>query len=238
MELYAQLDREQPGKNLFFSPTSISLALAMTAAGPRPDRPRWPRCCTSTPTWPGPRPLSSAPGTMERGGRSGRTNSAWPIGCGGRRAIAIRPEFLALTRQQYGAEMQLLDFAQAEAASREINRWVEQQTNDKIKDLIPAGSLDADPAGADQRRLLQGRLGEPFDKRNTHEEDFTVSAEEKVKMPLMHQKTKFGYAEEETFQALEMPYAGRELSMVVLCRRRRTACRSWRRRSRSRSSPR
>ena len=110
-----------------------------------------------------------------------------------------------------------MDFAQAAAASREINHWVEQQTNDKIKDLIPPGSLDA------LTRLVltnavyfKGDWVQPFDKQNTREEDFTVSAQEKVKTPLMHQQTKMGYAEEETFQALEMPYAGRELSMVVL----------------------
>ncbi len=63
---------------------------------------------------------------------------------------------------------------------------------------------------------FKGDWVQPFPKRNTHEEDFTVSAQEKVKVPLMHQQAMMGYAEEETFQALEMPYAGRELSMVVL----------------------
>ena len=97
----------------------------------------------------------------------------------GQKGYPIRPEFLALTRQQYGAEMLLLDFAQAEAASREINHWVEQQTNDKIKDLIPPGSLDA------LTRLVltnavyfKGDWVQPFDKRNTREEDFAVSAQD------------------------------------------------------------
>ena len=107
--------------------------------------------------------------------------------------MPFRPEFLALTRQQYGAEMRLLDFAQAEAASREINRWVEQQTNGKIKDLIPPGSLDA------LTRLVltnavyfKGDWVQPFDKQNTREEDFAVSARAKVKTPLMHLKSKTG----------------------------------------------
>ena len=64
----------------------------------------------------------------------------------GQKGYPIRPEFLVLTRQQYGAEMTLLDFvAQTEAARREINQWIEQQTNDKIKDLIPAGALIGSP---------------------------------------------------------------------------------------------
>jgi serpin B len=135
----------------------------------------------------------------------------------GQKGYPIRPEFLALTHQQYGAEMLLVDFAQAEAASREINHWVEQQTNGKINNLIPPASLNA------LTRLVltnavyfKGDWAQPFDKRNTREEDFTVSAQAKVKVPLMHQQTKMGYAEEETLQVLEMPYADRELSMVVL----------------------
>ena len=63
---------------------------------------------------------------------------------------------------------------------------------------------------------FKGDWVQPFDKQNTQDEDFSVSAQEKVKTPLMHQQKKMGYAEEETFQALELPYAGRELSMVVL----------------------
>jgi serpin B len=94
---------------------------------------------------------------------------------------------------------------------------VESQTNGKIKDLIPPESL-----GAMTRLVLtnavyfKGDWVQPFQKRNTREEDFTVSAQEKVKVPLMHQQMKMGYAEEGTFQVLELPYAGRELSMVVL----------------------
>ena len=219
VDLYAQLDREQPGKNLFFSPTSISVALAMTAAGAR------------GPTQSGmanvlhldadlPQAHAHYHQLLEQWNAVGAkrayqlrvANRLW-----GQKGYPIRPEFLTLTRQQYGAEMLLLDFAQAEAARAEINRWVEQQTNDKIKDLIAPGSLNA------MTRLVltnavyfKGDWVQPFGKQNTREEDFAVSAQEKVRTPLMHQRTRLGYAEEETFQALELPYAGKELSMVVL----------------------
>jgi len=135
----------------------------------------------------------------------------------GQQGSPIRPEFLALTRQQYGAEMLLVDFAQAEAAGRTINQWVQQQTNGRIQNLVPPGSL-----GILTRLVLtsavcfKGDWVQPFDRRNTREEDFTISAQKKVKLPLMFRKATLGYAEEQTFQALELPYAGRELSMVVL----------------------
>ena len=219
VDLYAQLDREQPDNNLFCSPTSISLALTMAAAGAHgPTQAEMAKVLHLDAD------LAQAHAhyhqLLEQWNAVGEkrayqlrvANRLW-----GQKGYAIRPEFLALTRQQYGAEMLLVDFAQAKAASREINHWVEQQTNDKIKDLIPPELLDA------QTRLVltnavyfKGDWVQPFNKRNTREEDFTVSGQQKVKVPLMHQQASMGYAEEETFQALEMPYAGRELSMVVL----------------------
>jgi serpin B len=219
VELYAQLDREQPGKNLFFSPTSISLAMAMTAAGARgPTQSEMAKVLHLDAD------LAQAHARyhqlLEQWNAVGEkrayqlrvANRLW-----GQKGYPIRPEFLALTRQQYAAEMLLVDFAQAETASREINHWVEEQTNGKIKDLIPPESFNA------LTRLVltnavyfKGDWVQPFQKRNTREEDFTVSAQEKVKVPLMHQQTKMGYVEEETSQVLELPYAGRELSMVVL----------------------
>ena len=220
VDLYAQLDREQPGKNLFFSPTSISIALTMTAAGARGQtesemakvlhldadmakaHAHYHRLLEQ---W-------NAVG-QKRAYKLCVANRLW-----GQKGFPIRPEFLALTRQQYGAEMLLLDFAQAEAACWEINHWVEQQTNDKIKDLIPQGAID--PRNTvlvlTNAVYFKGDWVQPFDKRNTREEDFAVSAQTKVKAPLMHQRATMGYADEETFQTLELPYAGRELSMVVL----------------------
>ena len=63
---------------------------------------------------------------------------------------------------------------------------------------------------------FKGDWVSPFNKRGTQDQDFSVSAQRKVNTPLMQQKASFGYGEEETLQALEMPYAGRDLSMVGL----------------------
>lgn len=219
VDLYAQLDREQAGKNVFFSPTSISLALAMTAAGARgPTQSEMAQVLHLDAD------LSRADAHYhqllqqwnatepKRAYQLRVANRLW-----GQKGFTIRPEFLALKRQQYGAEMLLLDFAQAVAAAQEINQWIQQQTNDKIKDLVTPDVL-----GAQTRLVLtnaiyfKGDWLAPFDKRNTRDEDFAISAQAKVKVPLMHRKGSMGYAEEETFQALELSYAGRELSMVVL----------------------
>jgi len=187
VDLYAQLDREQAGRNLFFSPTSISVALAMTAAGAHgPTQSEMASVLHLDAN------LAEAHAhyhrLLEQWNAVGEkrayqlrvANRLW-----GQKGYPIQPEFLALTRQQYGAEMQLVDFAQAAAASQEINHWVEHQTNDKIKDLIPPGSLNA------LTRLVltnavyfKGDWVQPFDKRNTREEDFAVSTQQKIKLPL------------------------------------------------------
>jgi serpin B len=219
VDLYARLDRAQPGKNLFFSPGSISLALAMTAAGAR-----GPTQAEMAAVLHLDADLTQAHARyhqlLEQWNAVGQkrayqlrvANRLW-----GQKDYPVRPEFLALTRQQYLSEMRLLDFAQAEAASREINQWVTQQTNGKIQNLITPAALDV------RTRLVltnavhfKGDWVTPFDKRNTRDEDFTLAVQKKIKLPLMQRKGTMGYAEQPTFQVLEMPYAGRELSMVVL----------------------
>ena len=219
VDLYVRLDEQQPGKNLFFSPTSITMALAMTAAGARGQ--------TQTEmakTLHLEEAMAQAHvyyhKLLQQWNADGEkrpyqlhvANRLWGLA-----SYPIRSEFLALTRQQYDAEMTLLNFADAEGAGREINQWVEARTNNKIKHLISPGAL-----GALTRLVLtnatyfKGDWVKPFDTKGTQEEEFTVSAERKVSVPLMHQTAAFGFAEEETLQLLEMPYAGRDLSMVVL----------------------
>jgi serpin B len=135
----------------------------------------------------------------------------------GQRGEAIRPEFLKLTREQYDAPMELLDFAESEAARRKINGWVEDRTDGRIKELLSSQDIN------NFTRLVltnavyfKGKWARQFNAHCTHDEDFTISAKRKVKVPLMQQTAAFGYVEEDTFQAMEMSYEGNELSMVVL----------------------
>ena len=156
VDLYLQLDREQSDKNLFFSPTSVSLAMAMAAAGAHGQTQ-----AEMAKTLHLDEDLSQShayyrrllgqwnAGGIKRPYQLRVANRLW-----GERGFPIRPEFLELTRQEYGAEMGLVDFAQPQAASREINAWVEKQTSDKIKDLIPPRRRRPDPPGADQRHLF------------------------------------------------------------------------------------
>jgi serpin B len=135
----------------------------------------------------------------------------------GQQSYEFLPAFLKLTRNQYGAELAELDFRQAERARQEINKWVEQQTQQKIVNLLPAGVL-----GPDTRLVLTnaiyflGGWDEEFSKDLTKDEPFFVTPRQAVVAPLMTQTGRFRYSETQELQVLEMPYRGREISMVVL----------------------
>jgi serpin B len=140
-------------------------------------------------------------------------NALW-----GQRDYGFLESFQKTIREHYGAALHEVDFRNAtEAARRTINAWVEEQTQEKIRDLIPSGVLDA------RTRLVltsaiyfYGTWASPFREAMTRVEDFHTGPQSKVTVPLMHQTGRFGYLDGDSFQALELPYQDRERSLVVL----------------------
>jgi serpin B len=218
LELYQQL---RAGKgNLFLSPSSISMALAMTYAGAHGQTEAE---MAKTLHFEMPKPelddgmqrLLSLWKTNEKkkGYRLLIANRLW-----GQEDYEFLPAFLEITRTKYGAELARLDFTgKTEESRRTINLWVEDQTEDKITDLIPAGALRQDSRLVLTNAVyFKGDWTEPFDKKGTRDEDFHVTATEKVKVPLMHQQDEFHYAALDGLQVLELPYGDKSLSVVVL----------------------
>ncbi|MGA2069395.1 MAG: serpin family protein [Thermoguttaceae bacterium] len=220
VDLYGQLSKAQPGGNLFFSPASISVALAMTAAGAggqteaemaqvlhlngilpqahleyRKALERW----NST--------------DKDRGYELRVANRLW-----GQKSFPFLASYLTLTRQEYGAELGLVDYVgQTEAARQEINAWVEKQTAEKIKDLIQKSDVDhLTRLVLTNAIYFKGDWAGQFKKDQTHDEDFTVSSARKVKVPMMHQTRRYRFVRTGALQVLELPYKGDELSMLVL----------------------
>lgn len=214
-DLYGQL-RQQEG-NLFFSPASVSTALAMTSVGARgqtaeqmnkalhfsleQDR------------------LHPAFGLLHRdfndkhkGYQLSVANALW-----GQKGYSFLTDFVKLTKDHYGAGFQEVDFAgDAEQARQTINAWVEKQTQDKIKELFKPNTLNADSRLVLTNAIyFKGDWAKKFDKQATRDESFLGTAQ-KIKVPLMRQSGKFKYLAGDTFQALELPYVGMELSMVIL----------------------
>ena len=127
------------------------------------------------------------------------------------------PEFLELNKKYYDSGLTELDFAQSEEARKTINTWIEEKTNEKIKNLIPAGAIDA------LTRLVltnaiyfKGDWAIKFKNENTKPADFNVTKNKKVQAQMMYQKEKFEYAEIDNMQLLQMPYKGDKLSMLII----------------------
>ncbi len=219
LELYARL-RTKDG-NLFLSPYSISSALAMTYGGARGQtaeemaktlhfelfgeklHPAFGALIKEV----------NGEGKEKRGYQLSTANALW-----GQKDYPFQADFLKLNKDNYGAGLNDVDFiGAAEDARKSINTWVEKETKDKIKDLIKPGVLTTDT-----RLVLTNAIyfksdwASQFKKDVTRDEAFFIAADKQVKTPMMHQKGQFNYHETAALQVLEMPYVGKELSMVVL----------------------
>ncbi len=219
-DLYGKLRKDKPDENLFYSPTSISMALAMTSAGARGETAkqmaavlRWDRDAAALHAgmndWIG--QLNAIDSGQAYDLRV--ANRLWA-----QQGYKFVPDFLKVTREMYLAELGQVNFqAQTEAARQTINRWVEQQTAGKIQNLIPVGRLSP------QSRLVltnaiyfKGDWQTPFKKSRTSNDDFALSAAKKVSVPMMQMTEDFQFAHVGGVKVLRLPYKGNQLSMVVV----------------------
>ena len=213
--LYERL-RHQNG-NLFFSPESISTALAMTYAGARGGTASE-MAKTLHFTLP-PDKLHPAMGALLRdlnatheGYQLSVANALWA-----QQGYTFLDDFLSLVKTDYGAGLNQVNFKGAtEAARLTINQWVEQKTQDKIKDLLQPGALRPDTRLVLTNAIyFKGDWETQFDKAQTRNEDFHLSPAQAATAPLMHREGRFSYFDGGTFQILEIPYKSKELSMIV-----------------------
>jgi serpin B len=217
-DLYGRL-RSDRG-NLFFSPASISTALAMTFAGASGDT-----ATQMAKTLHFEMSKDQLDEAMHKLLASWKSNEKQ---AGFRLSIANRlwaqagdqflPAYLAVTRNDYGAELAPLDFAkQAEQARQTINQWVEDQTEGKIKDLISsAAQVNSARLVLTNAVYFKGSWSDPFRKNLTKDEDFRLNSQQKVRTPLMEARHRFGYASIDGVQILDLPYGDESLSMIVL----------------------
>jgi len=223
-DLYQTL-REEDG-NLFYSPYSISLALAMTYAGARGETAQQMADTLHFVLYqdslhPAFNSLDielsqrgeGAKGKDGEGFRLNIVNAIW-----GQDGYQFLSEFLDVLAENYGAGLRTLDFANAPEESRiTINNWVSDQTEDRIEDLIPQGLIDALT-----RLVLTNAIyfnaawQHPFSEDITEDGPFYLLDGGEVTVPMMRQTESFSYAEGDEYQAVELPYDGRELSMVIL----------------------
>ena len=131
----------------------------------------------------------------------------------------FRNAFLSLVKQDYRAAFEPLDFvADASGATQHINKWVADQTRNRIRDLIPAGALDETTRLVLANALyLKAPWADPFSENVTHPEPFHVHGSAAVDVPTMRKRDeRFGYAKREGYSAVSLPYAGNDLQFLVL----------------------
>ncbi|HWN64295.1 MAG TPA: serpin family protein [Candidatus Binatus sp.] len=131
----------------------------------------------------------------------------------------FRNAFLSLVKQDYRAAFEPLDFvADASRATQHINKWVADETRDRIRDLIPAGALDETTRLVLANALyLKAPWSDPFSENATHPEPFHVHGSAPVDVSTMQKRDKrFGYAKREGYSAVSLPYAGNDLQFLVL----------------------
>jgi len=217
VDLYSRL-AETDG-NLFFSPSSISTALAMTYAGAQ-ARTRTQMQEVLRFPFEG-EPLHRCFGALRQQMNQGRkaayklsvANRLW-----GQDDFKFRETFLKVTGDFYGAELAKVDFRRnADGVRKTINDWVAKRTEQKIQNLLGPGVVDA------LTRLIltnaiyfKGDWARAFEKKATRNEPFFIATDTSIDVPMMHQSETFRYTEDDTVQAIEMPYKGEELSMTVL----------------------
>ncbi|MFA5451221.1 MAG: serpin family protein [Dehalococcoidales bacterium] len=224
-DLYHAL-RSIEDDNLFYSPHSISVALAMTYAGAlgmtaEQIAETLHFYLSQDDLHPAFNQLDielakrgeGAKGSDGDGFRLNVVNAIW-----GQENYYFMDDFLDVLAENYDAGLRILDFIEDTEESRKvINDWVSQQTEERIKDLVPAGAIDALT-----RLVLTNAIYfnaawlYPFDEEVTTEELFFLLDGSRLSVSMMKQEQRFNYTEGDYYQAIEIPYDGQELSMIIL----------------------
>jgi len=131
----------------------------------------------------------------------------------------FRETYLSVVKQNFGGAFEPLDFvADPAAATQRINKWVADQTRDRIRDLIPGGTLDNTTRLVLANALyLKAPWANEFSQNATEPEPFFVRGGGAVNVPMMRKTDKqFGYARREGFTVVSLPYAGDDLQFLIL----------------------
>lgn len=207
--------------NFFYSPSSISMALAMTYAGARGETERQ-MAETLQYHLPQDRLHASfnvldlslrAQGARSDGAELRVVNAVWA-----QDGRAFLESYLDTVTRHYSGGIRRVDFrGMPEGARNSINEWVAAETEDRIKDLIAANAITPST-----RLVLANAIyfnagwQQPFAERATTRQAFSNLDGGESLVPLMRQIARFGYVRGDGFQAVELSYDGGELFMTVL----------------------
>ncbi len=225
-ELYSALGRDpqNSGQNLFFSPFSISSAMAIAFEGARGGTADEIQAVFHFPG----DTLARREGFLNINAGMNRNDPACTLRTANalwaEKTYPFLPGYISIAEQYYGANVTNLDFiGQPEPSRITINRWVEEKTAGKIKDLLPTGIIRSLTRLIITNALyFKGDWVKQFDPEKTADAAFRTASGEIVVVPMMQrtdEEAMYTYAETDVLQLIEMPYThetGSELSMLVI----------------------
>uniref|UniRef100_A0A8C8E8B1 Serpin B10 n=1 Tax=Otus sunia TaxID=257818 RepID=A0A8C8E8B1_9STRI len=232
LDLYKKLNETSKGQNIFFSPWSIATALAMVYLGAKGDTATQMAEVSSEisrTTWENttklfPKSENIHSGFKELLSAINKPSSTYLLKSANRlyeeKTYPLLPKFLKLLTSYYNAKPQAVNFkTAAEQARALINLWVENETERKIQDLLPAGSLNSRTVLVLVNAIyFKGNWEKKFLEKNTSEMPFRLSKTKTKPVQMMFLRDAFLIFHETTtkFKIIELPYVENELSMFVL----------------------
>ncbi|XP_012546932.2 antitrypsin isoform X5 [Bombyx mandarina] len=127
--------------------------------------------------------------------------------------------FAVVSRDVFNSDVQNIDFSKNTVAAKSINDWVEENTNNRIKDLVNPDSLSSATAAVLVNAIyFKGAWSSKFDERLTSDRDFYVSKDKTIKVPMMYKRGDYKYGESAALNAqlIEIPYKGDQSSLIVV----------------------
>ena len=206
-------------KNIFYSPFSISTALAMTYAGARNET-----ALQISQT------MNFRPGNtfhsdykyllnLMNGGTDGKIKLNIANGLWAQKNFKFLDSYFDIVKSNYHSVLQNVDFnddIEREKTRKEINGWVENQTNEKIKNLISQGDLSSLTKLVLVNAIyFFGEWEVPFKKESTAPKDFFLSDKTRINVPFMNQLGRYNYFEDSNLKVIEVPYKENKASIVI-----------------------
>jgi serpin B len=211
--------RSTKNNNLFYSPFSISTALAMTYAGARSETAQQ---MSQTMQFQQSEKFYSDFKRllhMLNEGTDGKIKLNIANGLWAQKNFKFLDSYFNIVKSNYNSELKNVDFSsetECEQTRKEINGWVEKETNDKIQDLLSQGDLTS------LTRLVlvnaiyfYGEWSDTFKKESTTQQNFFLSDQTQIFVPFMNQLGRYNYFEDSNIKAIEIPYKENKASMVI-----------------------
>ncbi|KAG8442443.1 hypothetical protein GDO86_011287 [Hymenochirus boettgeri] len=219
LELFKTLEKDAKTSNVSYSPFSIATALSMVLLGARGETAAQMEKVLSIDKMDNvPVKFKALISAINKPGADYILRTANALY--GEKEFPFLEEFLKLAQEYFQANLKSVDFsAKSEESRKEINDWVEQKTEGKIKDLLSAGSVNS------LTRLVilnaiyfKGNWANKFDPEHTHERPFRLSKNESKPVQMMYKKAKFpmNYADDVLANVISLPYVNSELSMIII----------------------